>query len=89
MDAKPRERARRADVDVVRAVVVRADRRRPYRPPHANTPATRALVKKTLIAKGIKVLADGEIKGEQIDKDQLIDQHYYAIASKVSASTID
>ena len=60
-----------------------AVRRAPYPPPHANTPKTRELVKKTFGAKNIKILSEGEIKGEKIDKDQLIDQHYYAIASKV------
>ena len=56
---------------------------RPSSQPTANTPKTQALVKKTFAAKGIKILSEGEIKGEKIDKDKLIDQHYYAIASKV------
>ena len=42
-------------------------------------------MKKTFAAKGIKVMSEGEITGEKIDKDMLIDQHYYAIASKVRA----
>ena len=42
--------------------------------PAANTEATRALVRKVL----------KEVKGEEIDKKKLIDQHYYAIASKAT-----
>ena len=51
--------------------------------PHANTKNTQDFVKKTLLAKGIAISKEGEITGETIDKDMLIDQHYYAIASKV------
>jgi hypothetical protein len=53
--------------------------------PHANTASTVALVKKTFGARGIRILSEGEITGEKIDADMLIDQHYYAIASKVRA----
>ena len=52
--------------------------------PHANTTATQNLVKSTLLSKGIKITAEGELTGEQIDKGKLIDQHYYAIASKAT-----
>jgi hypothetical protein len=52
--------------------------------PHANTPAAQKLVKSTLLAKGISITAEGELTGPQIDKDMLIDQHYYAIASKAT-----
>lgn len=52
--------------------------------PHANTTATQNLVKSTLQSKGIKILTEGELTGPQIDKDMLIDQHYYAIASKAT-----
>ena len=51
--------------------------------PHANTPAVQELVKAKFGEVGIKILSDGEIGGEKIDSDKLIDQHYYAIASKV------
>lgn len=51
--------------------------------PHANTAAAQELVKKTLTAKGLSITAEGTITSEQIDKGMLIDQHYYAIASKV------
>lgn len=64
-------------------VCVRAPPRGPYPEPHANTAKTRELVKTTFGAKNIAILSEGEIKAEKIDKDQLIDQHYYAIASKV------
>ena len=33
---------------------------------------------------GIKVLQEGELTGAQIDAGMLIDQHYYAIASKAT-----
>jgi hypothetical protein len=52
--------------------------------PHANTTSTQKLVKSNFAAKGIKVLSEGELSGEKIDKDMLIDQHYYAIASKAT-----
>jgi nucleoside diphosphate kinase len=52
--------------------------------PHANTPATQQLVKKTFNQNGIKIVKEGELTGEQIDKGKLIDQHYYAIASKAT-----
>lgn len=38
----------------------------------------------TLKAKGIHISSHGEISGEDIDKGMLIDQHYYAIASKAT-----
>ena len=41
-------------------------------------------VAKGLLAKGITISQEGEITGEKIDKDMLIDQHYYAIASKAT-----
>ena len=52
--------------------------------PHANTRAAQELVSKTLKEKGCTIVAEGEIKAEVIDKDMLIDQHYYAIASKAT-----
>ena len=36
--------------------------------PHANTTATQNLVKATFEKKGIKVLSEGELTAEQIDK---------------------
>lgn len=52
--------------------------------PHANTEKTKELVAKTFADKGIKILEEGEIKAEVIDEKKLIDQHYYAIASKAT-----
>jgi nucleoside diphosphate kinase len=52
--------------------------------PHANTTKVQEVVKSGLESKGIKILAEGEIKGSVIDSDKLIDQHYYAIASKAT-----
>ena len=57
--------------------------------PHANTPQAQAYVKAGLKAKGINILKEGEITGEKIDKDMLIDQHYYAIASKATLVKAD
>jgi len=52
--------------------------------PHAVTPATNKLVRQDLEAKGLKVLSEGELTSEVIDEKKLIDQHYYAIASKAT-----
>merc|ERR1712166_1196437 len=52
--------------------------------PHAVTEATKTLAKDALIAKGFAVLSEGEITAEDIDSKQLIDNHYYAIASKAT-----
>jgi len=52
--------------------------------PHANTSASQKLVKESLAARSIVIKQEGEIKGEVIDHDRLIDQHYYAIASKAT-----
>jgi nucleoside diphosphate kinase len=52
--------------------------------PHAATPATVALVEEELKKHGITILSSGELNGEEIDAKQLIDQHYYAIASKAT-----
>jgi hypothetical protein len=52
--------------------------------PHANTTRTQTLVHSTLAAKGIKIQSHGELTAERIDEKKLIDQHYYAIASKAT-----
>ena len=52
--------------------------------PHANTAATRALVRQKCASHGISVLTEGSLAGEKIDAEKLIDQHYYAIASKAT-----
>ena len=52
--------------------------------PNAATPAMEKLVEATLAAKGIKILQKGVIDGPTIDAKRLIDQHYYAIASKAT-----
>ena len=49
------------------------------------TDAVKSLVKAGLDAKGLKILKEGSITGELIDKKKLIDQHYYAIASKATS----
>jgi len=52
--------------------------------PHAVTADTTALVASELKRHGITILSTGELSGEEIDAKQLIDQHYYAIASKAT-----
>lgn len=52
--------------------------------PHANTPAAQKLVREKLVASGITVLRELDIDGQVIDDKKLIDQHYYAIASKAT-----
>jgi len=52
--------------------------------PHAVTEKTKALVKEQLQKKGFEIKGEGEIKAEDIDSKQLIDNHYYAIASKAT-----
>merc|ERR1719359_2763709 len=49
----------------------------------------KVLVKETLEGKGLKVLKEGEIGAADIDKKQLVDKHYYAIASKATLLTPD
>ena len=50
--------------------------------PHANTPAVRAVIEDKFAEKGIRVLSEGDVSGEEIDSNGYIDQHYYAIAEK-------
>jgi len=52
--------------------------------PHANTDATQVLVRNKLTEAGIKILSESDVTGETIDEKKLIDQHYYAIASKAT-----
>ena len=52
--------------------------------PHANTEAVQSLVKNKLQDSGISILDEFDITGDVIDKEKLIDQHYYAIASKAT-----
>lgn len=52
--------------------------------PHANNATTQALVKSKLEGAGITIVKEGSFTGEEIDKGMLIDNHYYAIASKAT-----
>ncbi len=52
--------------------------------PHANTVNAQTKVKSVFKERGVSILKEGELKGEKIDEDLLIDQHYYAIASKAT-----
>lgn len=51
--------------------------------PHANLESVQALVKAKFDEVGISVLEEGTYEGDVIDEKKYIDQHYYAIASKV------
>jgi len=57
--------------------------------PHAQTRFVRDLVKTKLAASNINILKEGEISAKDIDDKKLIDQHYYAIASKATLLTPD
>jgi len=52
--------------------------------PHAVTPACQALVYGYFTGAGFSVTREGELASEVIDEKKLIDQHYYAIASKAT-----
>lgn len=52
--------------------------------PHAVTAETNKLVRSELQAKGLKITSEGDLTSEVIDEKKLIDQHYYAIASKAT-----
>eukprot|EP01108_Squamamoeba_japonica_P009263 TRINITY_DN856_c0_g1_i1.p1 TRINITY_DN856_c0_g1~~TRINITY_DN856_c0_g1_i1.p1 ORF type:complete len:352 (-),score=151.13 TRINITY_DN856_c0_g1_i1:32-1045(-) len=52
--------------------------------PHANTKQARALVRDEFANRDIEIVREGELTAQQIDEQQLIDQHYYAIASKAT-----
>jgi len=57
--------------------------------PHANTEATQQMVREKLLGKGIEILSESDIDGKTIDEKKLIDQHYYAIASKATILAAD
>eukprot|EP00928_Gymnodinium_smaydae_P079648 TRINITY_DN6351_c0_g1_i1.p1 TRINITY_DN6351_c0_g1~~TRINITY_DN6351_c0_g1_i1.p1 ORF type:complete len:429 (+),score=149.55 TRINITY_DN6351_c0_g1_i1:96-1382(+) len=57
--------------------------------PSAVTEKMKEMVKDVFEKKGIKVLKEGSIEAAEIDKKQLIDKHYYAIASKATLLTPD
>lgn len=52
--------------------------------PHANNEKTQELVKNNLLGRGIRIVKEGAFTGPEIDEQMLIDQHYYAIASKAT-----
>lgn len=52
--------------------------------PHANNEAVQALVNKALADNNLSIVSEGEIQAEVIDSQQLIDNHYYSIASKAT-----
>jgi len=52
--------------------------------PHAVNDKANALVRDRLLAKGMKITSEGSLSSEVIDEKKLIDQHYYAIASKAT-----
>eukprot|EP00403_Amphidinium_massartii_P040754 CAMPEP_0178435786 /NCGR_PEP_ID=MMETSP0689_2-20121128/34108_1 /TAXON_ID=160604 /ORGANISM="Amphidinium massartii, Strain CS-259" /LENGTH=332 /DNA_ID=CAMNT_0020057871 /DNA_START=27 /DNA_END=1022 /DNA_ORIENTATION=+ len=52
--------------------------------PHAVTDQTKQLVKDGLVSRGLTITGEGALTSEVIDQKKLIDQHYYAIASKAT-----
>ena len=54
--------------------------------PHAVTSEAKALAAKKLAAAGITIYKEGSLGAAQIEKEKLIDNHYYAIANKASLS---
>mmetsp|Transcript_2625 Transcript_2625/g.4766 ORF Transcript_2625/g.4766 Transcript_2625/m.4766 type:complete len:134 (+) Transcript_2625:537-938(+) len=52
--------------------------------PHADIPKVQDKVREMLLDKKIEILSEGDISGSTIDEKKLIDQHYYAIASKAT-----
>jgi len=54
--------------------------------PHAVTDPTKELAKSSFTKAGISVYKEGTLTGDVIEKDKLIDNHYYAIANKASLS---
>ena len=52
--------------------------------PHAVTAPTIDLVREKLEGAGLSILSEGDIASEDIDSKKLVDQHYYAIASKAT-----
>jgi nucleoside diphosphate kinase len=52
--------------------------------PHAVTEKTINCVREHFIAKGFTINGEGRIDGTEIESKKLIDQHYYAIASKAT-----
>ena len=54
--------------------------------PHAVTDKAKALVAGKFAGAGIKITKEGSLDGTTIEKNKLIDNHYYAIANKASLS---
>lgn len=52
--------------------------------PHANLPKVQEKVRSILTDASLSILKEGDIDGKTIDEKKLIDQHYYAIASKAT-----
>merc|ERR1712190_208565 len=48
------------------------------------TEKVKSTVREGLKAKGLTITREGDITSEEIDKKKLVDQHYYAIASKAT-----
>lgn len=57
--------------------------------PHAVTRQVKNFVRSLLEDKGIRIAQEGAIEAEQIDREMLVDRHYYAIASKATLLTPD
>ena len=52
--------------------------------PHANNANVQQKVRDALLAAKLEIQSEGDLSGTTIDEKKLIDQHYYAIASKAT-----
>lgn len=52
--------------------------------PHANNRVVQRTVREALLAAKLDIQSEGDLSGTTIDEKKLIDQHYYAIASKAT-----
>lgn len=57
--------------------------------PAAVTDKMKEFVKETFETKGLKLITEGSIEGADIDQKQLVDKHYYTIASKATLLSPD
>ena len=57
--------------------------------PHAVTEAVKAHVRATLEQEGIAIVSEGAIDAKTISQHKLVDNHYYAIASKAAPPTAE
>lgn len=55
--------------------------------PHAVTKEAQSMVEEVLASRGVRIVRELRIEGSVIDRDKLIDKHYYTIASKATLTS--